>query len=285
MMLYHNLRFKPLISVAHQINMLGYQIQAEGLSDATRVIFSAQNAAAAAAQILGFHIPMSQPSDLVSSLGAYMQLSLCKAPQVSQERSIKDFILLSKVSSDQRWTDSTLVPADFFAQHSEFDVNSKVEGKAILEISSNIDARLIEYFRQNPERMYNLSPRQFEELIAELFDGFGFKVELTKRTRDGGHDIVAVSNEPYRIRCLVECKRYADEHKVGVGIVRSLHGTIVTDGANKGIVATTSYFSKDASAYINTNKWILEGRDFHGICDWLRQYQIFSNEKRFVSLN
>lgn len=44
----------------------------------------------------------------------------------------------------------------------------------------------------HPEEMKTMNRRLFEEMIAELFDGFGFKVELTKKTRDGGRDIIAI---------------------------------------------------------------------------------------------
>ena len=34
--------------------------------------------------------------------------------------------------------------------------------------------------------------RILEEMIAEIFSGLGYDVELTKRTRDGGKDIIAL---------------------------------------------------------------------------------------------
>jgi HJR/Mrr/RecB family endonuclease len=37
-----------------------------------------------------------------------------------------------------------------------------------------------------------LNRRLFEEFVAELFHEFGYEVELTKRTRDGGRDVIAI---------------------------------------------------------------------------------------------
>ncbi len=48
-----------------------------------------------------------------------------------------------------------------------------------------------EYLSENPEFLYDLSPRDFEELVAELFVREGYNVQLTKKTRDQGVDIYA----------------------------------------------------------------------------------------------
>jgi hypothetical protein len=43
--------------------------------------------------------------------------------------------------------------------------------------------------------------RTLEEIVAELFDNFGYEVELTKRTRDGGRDIIAIRHSTARRWC------------------------------------------------------------------------------------
>ena len=53
----------------------------------------------------------------------------------------------------------------------------------------------------------------------------------------------------------VECKKYAAKRHVGVGIVRNLVGTINTDRVNGGILATTSYFTRDARKFILENNY------------------------------
>ena len=142
------------------------------------------------------------------------------------------------------WTDNTPVLLEFFATRSIFELDLE-----LIEIASIVDAKLREYCRHHPERLFELTPRQFEELVAELFDGFGFEVELTQRTRDGGRDIVAMRRGIYRAKCLIECKHYAKHRKVGIAPVRALHGTTLDDRATKGILATTARFSKPANEY------------------------------------
>jgi len=55
--------------------------------------------------------------------------------------------------------------------------------------------------------------------MAKVFDGLGYVVEHTKETRDGGIDVLAIKNvDDISVRFLIECKRYAEDRKVG-GII------------------------------------------------------------------
>ena len=108
---------------------------------------------------------------------------------------------------------------------------------------------LINQLKRQPESMHGLSSRRFEEVLAELLSGLGFEVELTQATRDGGKDILAYLNtEAGRLLCLVEAKKFRTDRKVGVGLVRTLYGTLCDYQANSAMLVTTSSFSPDAHA-------------------------------------
>ncbi|HEX8198075.1 MAG TPA: restriction endonuclease [Pyrinomonadaceae bacterium] len=97
----------------------------------------------------------------------------------------------------------------------------------LVNVVSTINIELINYLKRNPEILYSIDPRQFEELIAELLAGFGWKVELTPKIKDGGYDIFAISKNVapgINSAWIIECKRYSPENKVGVEIVRALYG-------------------------------------------------------------
>ena len=112
---------------------------------------------------------------------------------------------------------------------------------------SAVNAELIRRLIARPELMYELRPRQFEELMAELFERQGFDVELTKQTRDGGVDLYLIQHTPAgRLLTLVDAKRNAPDRPVGVGVVRQLYGVVEAQKASAGLVATTSFFSPDA---------------------------------------
>ena len=85
--------------------------------------------------------------------------------------------------------------------------------------------------------------------MAELFFGFGYDVELTAKTRDGGRDIIAIKRAEANVKYLIECKRPDPGGYVGVRPVRELYGMKTHEGATKAILATTAYFSQDAMPF------------------------------------
>ncbi|RLB92252.1 MAG: hypothetical protein DRH26_06655 [Deltaproteobacteria bacterium] len=161
-----------------------------------------------------------------------------------------------------------------FALISQFELGSPSSESSIIQVSSKITDNLIKKIAENPTLMRAIRPRHFEELIAELLDNFGYKVELTQVTRDGGCDIIAIaSHDIADSKYLIECKRYKESNKVGIQPVRSLYGVVKSENATKGILVTTSTFTKPANEFLQSNKWELEGRDFNGVLDWLKKYQ------------
>ena len=89
----------------------------------------------------------------------------------------------------------------------------------------------------------------FEHLIRELFEKEfsrdGGEVKITQASRDGGVDAVAFDEDPIRGgKIIIQAKRYTNT--VSVSAVRDLYGTIMNEGANKGILVTTADYGPDA---------------------------------------
>jgi restriction system protein len=89
----------------------------------------------------------------------------------------------------------------------------------------------------------------FEHLIRQLFEqefsGDGSEVQVTRASRDGGVDAVVFDPDPLRGgKIVIQAKRYTNT--VGVAAVRDLYGTLLNEGATKGILVTTSAFGSDA---------------------------------------
>lgn len=89
----------------------------------------------------------------------------------------------------------------------------------------------------------------FEHLIRELFDKEfnqnGGEVKITQSSRDGGVDAIAFDPDPIRGgKIVIQAKRYTNT--VGVSAVRDLYGTVINEGANKGILITTSEYGSDS---------------------------------------
>ncbi|MET1256816.1 restriction endonuclease [Aliikangiella maris] len=137
---------------------------------------------------------------------------------------------------------------------------------------------LIRFLAQNPQQIYLLTPREFEEIIAEIFRAKGFEVTLTAQTRDGGKDIIAIQRSELGIdtKYFIECKKYASDNKVGVEIVRALHGIKNTLNApNKVILATTSSFTSGALDFVQNHTpstWDITLKDYSDILQWMKTY-------------
>ena len=98
----------------------------------------------------------------------------------------------------------------------------------------------------------DLTPSEFEGLITNLFSKMGLETRLTQASRDGGVDCVAWDMRPVvGGKVIVQAKRY--KHTVGVSAVRDLYGTVMNEGAAKGILVTTSGYGKSAYDFA-TNK-------------------------------
>lgn len=96
--------------------------------------------------------------------------------------------------------------------------------------------------------------KDFENLINEVFgqefSANGGEVKITQASRDGGVDAVAFDPDPIRGgKIVIQAKRYTNV--VGVSAVRDLYGTLMNEGAMKGILVTTSYFGNDAYDFAN----------------------------------
>ncbi len=156
-----------------------------------------------------------------------------------------------------------------------FLLRNQKDLSAVSAIVPNIEYEFIEYFKQYPEKMYEMPPRRFEELIAAIFKNNGFDVYLSPCTRDGGFDVRAIRHDKLTGQniYLIECKRYAPDNKVGISVVDRLLGVVNRNNASKGIVATTSTFTKDASAVETANKHILSLTDYNSVERWLREIQ------------
>lgn len=140
-------------------------------------------------------------------------------------------------------------------------------------IVSDIDDAVKAYFKKYPEKMYEINPRKFEELIASILRDFGFETELTKATRDGGRDIIArIENSVTSYLTYIECKRYAPDNKIGVELIRNVSGVYYLDKPAKSIIVTTSFFTEDAKEAAKKIENQLDLKDFNDIKKLLERY-------------
>lgn len=139
---------------------------------------------------------------------------------------------------------------------------------------SPVNDRVLKYLSEHPESFYQLTDNDFEIVMAEIYSKLGYDVTRTKATRDGGKDLIIKIPEILGdFIYYVECKKYAAKRPIGVGIIRNLVGTVNTDRVNGGILATTSFFTRNAYEFITDNKWDcqIKTHDYNVIKDLLSQ--------------
>ena len=107
-------------------------------------------------------------------------------------------------------------------------------------------AELGTYIRQHPREFNNLSWRRFEELVADVFRNYGYKVILTNPSRDNGADLILLEYDSARPYAIVECKRYRSDRKIQVDLVRKLVGAVIDWDVQKAYLVSSTDFSKGA---------------------------------------
>lgn len=109
---------------------------------------------------------------------------------------------------------------------------------------------VVSHGTQSEPDLYEMDPIAFENLIAELFRAMGMQAVTTQRSGDGGVDVDALDPDPIRGgKIVVQVKRY--RNTVPPTAVRDLYGTVQSEGANKGVLVTTSRFGPGAHTFAN----------------------------------
>jgi HJR/Mrr/RecB family endonuclease len=145
--------------------------------------------------------------------------------------------------------------------------------KPIVVAVQAVSDELLAYLVRNPKALHELRPRQFEELIAHVLESFGWDIELTPESRDGGYDILAVSKNVdgsnLRASYIVECKKYRADRKVGIAVARQLLYVKAERAASHAIIATTSDFTSGVYEFA-ANRLDLDPKNADAVIEWCK---------------
>lgn len=90
--------------------------------------------------------------------------------------------------------------------------------------------------------LLKLTPIEFEKWTKKhIFEKEGWEVSETKKTGDGGIDLVLWKNEE---KSIAQCKRFRET--VGEPMLRDFYGTMMSEGVSRGFFVTTGLFSLSA---------------------------------------
>ncbi len=207
-----------------------------------------------------FDLPLAHYQAIEKSLGYYKKLN-------------KSFPIVEYLQRNYDLGESGDTEADPATSENNEEISAESKPSLILLNDALRVRSIISAIHQDNEEIFKIRPRDFEEVIAELFRSQGFQIELTKQTKDGGYDIIAIQElGSFNNRYLVECKRYAKNRPVGIEIVRSFMDVIDQNDSNKGIICTTSYFSPEVVKRQLATPYGLELRDRIQLLEWVENY-------------
>jgi restriction endonuclease Mrr len=112
-----------------------------------------------------------------------------------------------------------------------------------------------------------LTPSQFEEYVAVLFEKAGYRVRRTGGSGDHGVDLVVKQGGT---RSVVQCKRYEDA--IGPSTIRELIGTMTNVGIKEGFLITTSGFTAGAEHEARKAPYKIDLVDGERLVRWARTH-------------
>jgi restriction system protein len=121
---------------------------------------------------------------------------------------------------------------------------SKTPEGTLIEAVSPFWLEFVRMMEKDPLLMHQLTPRQWEEMIAAAYSQAGYDdVTLTPQSGDHGRDVIAVKRGICVVRIIDQVKAYKPGNLVTADDVRALMGVLQGDGASKGCLTTTSDFA------------------------------------------
>lgn len=166
-----------------------------------------------------------------------------------QANYLNDFIREHKLDAPQgsatiRW--SALENAPDITVQAILTFGEKTsEGRLVEGVRIAWD-EIIRLISRDPEEIYKIDPRKFEELIAGAYEREGIydEVILTPPSGDKGRDVIATKHGVGSIRIFDQVKRYKISRPVTAEEVRALVGVItMASNVSKGVITTTSTFA------------------------------------------
>jgi predicted helicase len=124
------------------------------------------------------------------------------------------------------------------------DGEQRHEAEIIIQLFSQNLAKAV---AKDPTALEHIEWRDLERLLAEVFEGIGFKVELTAPSKDGGKDIILQCRLLGIHRSyIVEVKHWRSGKTVGSSAVKSFLTIIEEEGRDGGLYLSTYGYSSDA---------------------------------------
>ena len=140
------------------------------------------------------------------------------------------------------------------------------------ESATEVTAEILDYLSANPDRLHDLPPRRFEELVGAAFANQGFKTVLTPYSGDEGVDLRIVGHDGIgEVVTLVQVKRYDPKYPIDLSVVQALSGAVAAERAHRGLVVTTSRYLPGVERWIEQHGVPVQLATSEHLVTWLRR--------------
>ncbi|QBY03733.1 restriction endonuclease [Thalassotalea sp. HSM 43] len=115
----------------------------------------------------------------------------------------------------------------------------------ISRMSGNGILGFLNAFESKKDPLKNITWREFEMLVGEVYKKLGYLVYETQAGADGGVDLILKRNGE---KIIVQCKQWRTQ-KIGVKTVRELYGVMVAESADRAIVMCSGTYTAESYVF------------------------------------
>jgi hypothetical protein len=162
----------------------------------------------------------------------------------------------------------------------------KEENGQFVPVPEFCSQTLIDALADNPEILSSVSHHDFEDLCAEIFARRGFKVDLFRRTGDGGIDFLALQDErtdPIILAVQVkqpEERSGKSRRSVGRPVVQQIYGAAKAWDLNGSVMISGSTYSAQARVFADLKPNEMRVHNGRDVLDWVSRYRWNEDELR-----
>ena len=153
----------------------------------------------------------------------------------------------------------------------------RIDG-AVDELRESVSLELLRQLRGS-------NPTIFEVAVLDVLKAMGYAGDLGRaehagQTGDGGIDGVLYLDRLGLERVHVQAKRW--KGSVGEAVVRDFAGAMDVRGATKGVIVTTSEFTKSARKYVDMSPKVIRLIDGEAFADLMVEFAVGVTHERTV---
>jgi HJR/Mrr/RecB family endonuclease len=134
------------------------------------------------------------------------------------------------------------------------------------KLKSEEEEKLLYHKYKQMKYVLTLSPKDFEDYIAQLYQKLGYNVTQTPYTNDKGKDAILFKNNQ---KFLVECKKYDKTKSIGRPMLQKFYAAMVEEESTVGFFIATCNFTSSAIEY--GKKFNIELIDIEKLTDLINE--------------